>query len=998
MDGSPTSSVADTQSTALPAIDAIEEFKVETNNLSAGRAVVGRCDQRYGRGQGQTSGMGRCTFGMSDVFNATDWDSNRRGAAKAGFVRHLFGGTIGGPVRIPKLYDGRNKTFFFFNYDGERQSQDGSLRLATMPTALERAGDFSQTLNTAGQRVTIYDPTTYNAAANSRTPFAGNRLPESRMDPVARYMLSLWPEPNRQGDPGNGVNNFAGQSSSQFSRNDITARLDQNIGNNHRFYVRVTRKSNFSDPNYWAGPATSGVRPSWEMQSGSTANYNWTARPTFIVSAQLGVAPRDFTYYPVFQNFDPTQIPFAANAKRELDPRFIPNMNFEKISGLGVSFGTTWLRDRYFFGNLSATKIFSRHTVKVGYEQRRSYLNNNESGTPSGGANFDGRWTGVNYNAAFAQLGSGFASYMLGLPNNFNFDGNKYGWSVLFANQAFFVQDDWKVTNKLTLNLGLRWEYEQPETERFNRIVYTDYNIDMGFRTRAGYDFGRDVIGAGQLPAGSPAPGLSGPFLGGIGLVNSSTRPERAGTIPYKGNFGPRLGLAYQLDRKTVLRTGMGILYSGYTGNASGANSLSLHNYFNATGNAVVTRDNGATTAATLSNPYPGDVGLFAATSDTAEIIRRYQGGATFGYILDHRPSYEISYNFGLQREIGKWVAEASFVGNRGVRLYVGGNPFVSTLDPKYLSLGTALDRAVANPFFGTLASNNTSVLNQPTVAYKYLLMPYPHLAGGTRILQRPTGNSIYTSGFFRVERRYANGLSVLLSYTISKLIEDTAAKTGTQYGLPQDGKTFRDLRGVSVQDIPQKFVATYLYDLPVGRGKKWLGSPQGMGQKAMDLVVGGWKVSGFTVLQSGYPLQIRQTDNFTGGLGYGNLRPTLVGDYRNSNGVESAIGVPAAGKPRYLNLEAFRVTPRFEFGTVPQVLPDLRQPRFNQTDFAIMKNIAVKEKSYLQVRLESTNFFNHPLFQLDANAQNIQRAEFGYLQSLQNSPRTMQFGARFVF
>ncbi|MDZ4801943.1 MAG: carboxypeptidase regulatory-like domain-containing protein [Bryobacteraceae bacterium] len=999
VDGSPTSAVSDARSTALPSIDAIEEFKVETNNLSAeyGRLSGGAINIQTKAGTNQWHGS-LYEFGMSDIFNARDWDSNRRGASKAAFQRHLFGGTIGGPVMIPKLYNGRNRSFFFFNFDGERQNQEGLLRLATMPTALERAGDFSQTLNTSGQKVTVYDPTTYNPATNSRTPFANNQIPSNRFDPVSRYMLSLWPLPNRPGDPGNGVNNFAGQSSSESQRNDITARFDQNFGSSQRLYVRLTRKNSQSLPNYWAGPATSGVRPSWETQTGSTVSYNWTVRPTFLVSAQFGAAPRDSTYYPVFDNFDPTQIPFAANAKRELDPRFIPNMNFEKVSGLGVNFQTTWLRDRYFFGNLSATKIWSRHTVKFGYEQRKSYLNNNEAGTPSGGANFDGRWTGVNYNAAFAQQGSGFASYLLGLPNNFNFDGNKFGWAVLFANHALFVQDDYKVSNKLTLNLGLRWEYEAPETERFNRLIYSDYGADMGFKVRSDFNFQRDVIATGLLPAGSPAPNLSGPFLGGIGVVASPTRSERGNSNSQWKNFGPRLGLAYALDAKTVLRSGFGILYSGFTGNASGAGSLSMQTYFNSTGSAIVTRDNGATPAVSLSNPFPADAGLFPGTNDPAEIIRRYMGNSSFGYAIDQRPSYEISYNLGLQRQIGKWVAEASFVGNRGVHLYVGGNPLMSTLDPPYLSLGTVLDRNVPNPFFGTLAANNNSVLNQPTVAYKYLLMPYPHLAGGTRILQRSTGNSTYTGGFFRLERRYSSGISLLLSYTVSKLIEDTAAKTGTQYGLPQDGKTFKDIRGISVQDIPQKLVATYLYDLPFGKGKRWLGSPSGAGGRVADAVVGGWKVSGFTVIQSGYPLQVRQTDNFIGGLGYGNLRPTLVGNYVNDNSVSSAVGFPAAGKPRYLNLEAFQTTPRFQFGSVPHVLPNLRQPRFNQTDFSVMKNFNFTEKSFLQIRLESTNFFNHPVFQLDANAQNVQRAEFGYLQSLQNSPRTMQFGARFVF
>jgi len=1002
VDGSPTTAVSDARSTALPAIDAIAEVRVETNNLSAeyGRTSGGAINIQTRAGTNQYHGS-LYNFVQSDVLNANDWNSNRRGFGKAGFQKYQFGGTLGGPVRVPRVYNGTNRTFFFFNYDGLRQYQDASLRTGTMPTALERSGDFSQTVNTAGQAVTIYDPATYNPATNRRSPFPGNRIPQARFDPVAQYLLQLWPLPNQPGDPGNGVNNFAGLASGSSTRNDITARIDQALGNSHRLYLRVTRKRSISQPGYWAGPATAGVRPSWETQMGSTLNYNWTARPTVLVSAQFGAAPREFIYYPVFEGFDPTKIPFAANAKAELDPRFIPNMTFEKISGLGCTWCTTFLYDRYFFGNVSVTKIWSRHTLKVGYEQRRSYLNNSEAATPSGGAAFSGAWTGVNQQAAFAQQGSGLASFLLGLPDNFSFTGNRYFWAVLFSNHGLFIQDDFKVSRKLTLNLGLRWEFEAPETERFDRLVFLDPNMDSGLKISPTFNWQRDVVGAGLLPASAPGPKINGPLLGMLGLTNSPVRASRNGTDPYYRNFGPRLGLAYQIDSKTVFRSGFGILYSGYTGNASGTSSLSVHSYINASGQAVITRDGGQTFSATLSNPFPNNYGLNPALTDWDSIRDRYLGTSAYGYLLNHKPSYEISYNAGFQRTLrDAWLLEGSFVGNRGLRLFVGGNPSLATMPAEYLSLGQALlEKQVPNPFYGMLPATNTSPLAQRTIAYKFLLNDHPHWPGGSlRSLQRASGRSQYFAGFFRVERRFKSGLSLDIAYTVSKLIEDTNAKTSSAFSLPQDGKSFRDIRGLSVQDIPQKFVATYLYALPLGRGQRWLRDTGTPVKKLAEAVAGGWKLAGFSILQSGYPLQIRQSDNFTGGLNYGPLRPTLVGDYHSTTGVRDAIGAPYAGKPTYLNKNAFAVTPRYQFGTSPHILPDLRQPRYNQTDFAILKEFYIAEGKFLQVRLESSNFFNHPVFSLDANAQNIQRSEFGYFQTVANSPRNMQFGARFVF
>ncbi len=998
VDGSPTSASGDGRAVALPSIDAIQEFRVETNNLPAeyGRVSGGGISIVTRSGTNEFHGA-LYEFMRDDVFNANGWDANRRGSPKGKFGLHYFGGAVGGPVILPGLYNGRNRTFFFFNFDGRRQYDEGSLRFGTVPTELERAGDFSQTLNSAGNKVTIFDPLTYDAQRNARSPFPGNRIPPARFDPVAAYMMDLWPLPNRPGDPKTGANNYAGVTDSEARNNDFTARLDQNFGSNHRVYARVTRKEYTSIPSYWAGPATDQTRHTWDDQTGGTLNWTWTASPTLVLTAHLGATVRDNTYYPIFQGFDPTKVPFAPNARALLDPRFIPRMTFERVMGLGVVWRTTWLRERHFIGSASLTKVWNRHTFKAGYEFRPLYLNNTEPAAPSGQASFDGRWTGLNQQAPFSQQGSGLASYLLGLPNFFSFDSSKLGWAVGYRYHALYAQDDIKLTQKLTLNLGLRWEYEAPMTERYDRLAFIDYGIDNGYRVNPSWDFTRDVIGKNQLPAGVPVPDLAAPFRGGMGLV---TMPGmgRGNTEPFYGAFGPRLGLAYQLDDKTVLRTGFGVISAGYTGNASGTSSLSLQPFFRDTGGALITEDNGRTYRATLTNPFPGGVGIIPGTNDPKEVIAKSIGASYYGYERGHRPSYDISYNFGVQRQVGRWLLEGSFVGNRGVHLYMDGNPYVSTLPPEYLSLGALLEKPVTNPFYNAGLPENGYIITRPTIPYKYLLKTRPHLVGDVRVLRRPSGNSQYLGGFFRVERRFAQGLSVLVSYTVSKLIEDTNGKASSRYALPQDGVSVEDIRGLSVQDIPQKLVATFQYELPVGRNKAVLGTPQGTGLKVLEGILGGWRVGGFWMIQSGYPLQITQKTQFPSGLGYGPLRPTLVGDYHAGTPVRDAVGFPGQAQARYLRKEAFAVTPKYEFGTVPHVLPDLRQPRFNQLDLAIMKNFRLGEQRYIQVRLEAENFLNHPVFELGNNEQNIEHANFGYFNATANSPRNMQFGARFVF
>jgi hypothetical protein len=1000
VDGAPTTTPSDGRVAAFPSVDAIAEFKVETNNLSAeyGRLSGGAISVQTRSGTNEPHGS-LYYFGRNSALDANGWDANRRGAAKGNFGIHQFGGTFGGPVSLGKWYDGRNRTFFFFNYDGLRQTapligeldksyqaSGGELAFATMPTELERNGDFSKTTNIQARAVTVYDPLTYDKATNRRQPFAGNRIPANRFDPVAKYLLPLFELPNRTPDP-DGRNNFGGLNRCDFTRNDFTIRLDQNFGSNHRMYVRVTRNRYIEDPNYWAGPATYNRWNTWLYETGSTVNWNWTATPTFILTVQAGASPRSYLYNPVLKGFDPTSIPFADNVKRELDRRYVPYINFEKVTGLGTQWHTTALNTRYFSGTVAGTKIWTRHTVKFGYDYKPAFLNNLEPQAPSGTANFSGAWTGLNQQATLNDQGSGLASFLLGLPDSFSFDNGTLGWAIAFKNHALFVQDDFKVTRRLTLNFGLRWEYESPMTERYNRMAFYDYGADNGYKIRPGYDFTREVIGTGQVPAGSPVPNLSGPFIGGMGIVASAQHPGRGVMRENWKNYGPRFGFAYQLLPSTVLRSGIGLIYASFMGNASGTGSLSVYDYFRTKGVALITPDAGQTIAATLSNPFPNDLGLLQGTTDPNRVILRYMGDINRGYQFNHKPSREISYNLGLQHTIrNKWLLEASFVGNRGLNLYAAVTP-VGSLDPGYLSLGATLERQVSNPFAGAGLQDNGNLLTRPTIAYKYLLMPQPHLVGGTGILRYPVGQSQYMAGYFKVERRFHSGLSLLVSYTLSKLIETTT--------LGQNGQDFSESRALSNQDAPQKLVVTYLYELPVGRGRKWMGNPQTAGEKVMEGLVGGWKLSGFTMLMSGYPIAVSQSDGWTGGMGYGPHKATVAGVYHNNTGVEGAVGLPGQAAGRYMNLEAFKVTGRYDFGNVA-TLPDLRMPRYNQTDLAIGKEFHFGEKNFVEIRCETRNFFNHPVF--GGLTSNIQNANFGLFNSTVNYSRNVQMGARFVF
>ena len=998
VDGAPVTAVGDGHAAVMPSIDAIEEFRVDTNNLSAeyGRSSGGDISIQTRSGTNRYHGS-LYEFAQSNVFNANTWNGNRRNSPLGSYTEHQFGGTIGGPVVIPKLYNGHDRTFFFFNFDGFRQYQNGSLNFATVPTALERQGNFSQTLNTNSQAVTIYDPATYNSATNSRTPFAGNIVPSSRFDPVAVYMLGLFPAANRTADP-NGANNFQGVNSDVTTQNNFTVRLDQNFTSNQHASFRMTRNTFNDNPSYWAGPATAGLRNTRQQLPNESLNYSWIARPTFIVSALFGVTPNETQYYPAVPGFDPTKIPFAANARAVLDPRFVPAMSFEKLTGLGGTFITTNLHERNFMGSLSAVKIWNRHTIKFGFEQHNLYINDSEPGAPSGQATFDGEWTGLNQQAPFAQQGSGLASYLLGLPNAFSFDSGQQAYALAFHNYAAYVQDDFKFSSKLTLNLGVRWDYETPITERFNRLTTIDYQANDGYKTNPAYSWASQVVGAGILPAGDPVPNLSGPFLGGIALIPSAKFPGRGSTQSHPYNFAPRLGLAYQIAPKTVFRAGFGIMYADYSGNATGSDSYGGSAFFKTNGTADITNNGGQSNLATLTNPFPNNLGIHYATTDPATVLADYVGNINRSFEYGMKVAYEIAYNGGIQHQIGGWKLEGTFVANKGVHLYVGGNPSYDTLPDQYLSLGSQLNVNVPNPFYGALPYNGTQV-TAATIPYKYLLLPYPYLTGGGVILQRSSGNSHYFAGYFKAEHRFGNGISVLMSYSVSKLIDDTDGKSANTYSLPQDGANFKDIEGLSAQDIPQKLALTYLYELPVGRGKHFLRNPQGVGGHLLDAAIGGWQVSGFTIIQSGYPLQITQNDNFTGGLGYGKLRPSVTGQPYISGGVNCAVGLPTQGATcRYLNPAAFSVTPIYKFGTSPAVLPNYRQPRYDQTNLALIKHFNFTEIRFLEVRIEAQNAFNHPVFMLDSTGVNIQNSNFGTFQATQNSPRNVQFGARFVF
>jgi hypothetical protein len=952
----------------VPTQDSIAEFKVQTNSLSAefGRTAGGVINMATRAGTNRFTGTAY-EFLRNRALNANTFFNNRAGAVRPSFVQNQYGVEAAGPIKKDKL-------FFMANWEGFRQRVGHPLVLS-VPTAAERAGDFSNLRGAKGALIPIYDPYTVcgslgNAACAKdsngnnivlRQPFPGNMIPSSRLNPGAlAYEKASWGLPNTTGAPFTQVNNFVGNPSGGANSDWLTLRSDLNISAKQRLFGRYSLWKSLTlevDPfgtHAYPGELVQGSPENFTNQQVVLAD-TYSLSATTIVDVRVSWLRQYYNRYATSYGFDLTQLGWPSFMNSQVSARFLPAVSVQGLSSFIANTGSLILgrtEDRGLAGSL--TKIVGSHALKAGGELRIGPYNYLQLAGGSGTFSFTNTFTANN---PFSPAGgAGFASFLLGTGAG----GNITTSQPVSAQQiygAFYFQDDWRVSRKLTLNLGVRWDLAGPWSERFNRLSVF-------------------------LPdAASPlAQSLNLPLKGKFALVDSPDNPARTNTALEKNLFAPRVGFAYQITPKTVLRSGYGIFYiptNLVTTNDPHADVV------NSAANTWVPTIDSVTPFTLFSNPFPN--GLTQPAGRNPNFEQALWGTAPSMLYPNDPLGYMQQWNFGIQRELPLGIyVDAAYAGAKGTHLPVGGYQ-VDQLPDQLLSLGPQLSRQVPNPFYGTVKQGN---LQTATVSQGQLLRPYPQFNGLTEQTVM-IGTSNYESFQLKVQRRFAAGASILAAYTNAKLISDgTDSLTGfleTDGGVSafQDFNNFRAERSLSAFDVSQRLVTSFALDLPFGSGKRYLAHLNSAASK----LISGWAVEGIATFQSGFPIHVTATPNTTGSLG-GGLRP-------NSTGQSANLGGSAQSRLNgWFNTAAFKAPAPYTFGNVGRNLPDVRSAGINNWDLAFVKNTALgHERLTLQFRAEFFNLLNRVQFGFPGQA--LGTPQFGVVSSQVNQPRLAQFSLR---
>jgi len=917
------------------AVDATEEFRIITRNANAeyGRTGGGIINLISKSGTNQFHGSA-FEFFRNKVLNANGFFANRAGRARAPFNFNQYGATIGGPIV-------RNRTFFFANWESYSQHVTAQA-FRTVPTDLQRRGDFSQTRDAAGRLITIYDPYNTTQAANGslvRQPFPGNVIPAARIHPAAKAIMGYFPAPNLPGLAFTAANNYFAEAAAPTDKNMAGIKIDHNFTPERRLSGRFTY-----DKTVWVTGNPSGniADPSLSdmtMQRRSVAlHYTDALRPDFLFEARAG-----FNRYAAFRptrsyGFDVTTIGLPASLKPQLQiPRF-PSISFSDVSALGPdSNDHARQANEGWSGAGIFTKYRGKQTLKFGVEERVYRLPTFQSPSDFQFSFSRGFTQGPNPLTPSSTAGYGFASLLLGTPGSGSVKRFP-SYAMQAVNSAAFVQDDWKVRPRLTLNLGLRWELEGAVTDRFNSAT----NFDPNLMTQAG---------GVTLRGGAVFPGVNGVPRG---IHDNSYR-----------QFGPRFGFAYQPLAKTSIRGGFGVYYLPGTG----VFTMPRATGFDLTTNMVTSVEAGVPYD-TLTNPYPQGIqmpdgsrlgGLTALGSNLAADIR------------SQKSPYSLQWNVNVQRDLpGNWFVEGAYLGNHGVHLTATRYYGYTVLTPEVRALGPKLLELVANPYAGLI---QVGVLSQPQIQRAYLLRRYPQFASVWGLDN--WANSIYHAGTLRVEKRFSRGFSALIAYTFSKLIDDSTGSGQSQFlggGAisTQDFDNLRAERAISTSDIPQRLVLTSSWQPPVAR----------KGNRIYRVVLGGWQLNSILTLQSGNPLAIRAP------------APAYSGTYPNVVGDPNAVAKQTID--RWFNTGAFKTVEPYTMGNGPRNLPRTRTDGLFNWDFSTMKDFTVREGMRLQFRAEFFNFTNTVTFGTPGSSLNT--ATFSVVSSEASTPRRAQFGLKLYF
>jgi hypothetical protein len=1004
-----------------PPSEAVSEFKVQTNLFDAQQGYSANSTVNVAIKSGGNDFHGSLWYYNRDRSRtANSFFANFAGQGRSERTYNRFGGVVNGPVRIPGIYNGKDKTFFLASYERLKNSEGGDAQFFTVPTARMRTGDFSELLNltcpTSSTNaavvpcpVRIYDPATAQATGTvARTAFTNNIIPTARLNPAAVAYLNLFPMPNVSGQ--GLLNNYYSAAVRSSNYRGWLGRVEHVINESNRVYVNYYHSFNPENRYDWAG-TVNGVNPTAgnEFRTNDGGNIGYTATLTNSTVFDFKTSFNRFqqerrpseTFDLASLGFTPQYI--AATNGYDYLPRFnIFTYDAQRPvrSTLGSNrsdYNKGLLRPFYTFSaQPTLTHITGDHTLRGGYDLRVLRENFASNGNQGGLLSFEGTYvtqgttttTGTlfsnNVTTNRQVYGRDVAAFLLGAATGGSIDTSATNYSLQSVYHGFFVHDDFRVSPKLTLNIGLRYELEMGTTERFNRFVngfdiFTPSPIEAA--ARAAYTTAYNA---------NPSNFVLSPeqfrVTGGLTYANED---RRALWNADKRNWQPRFGAAYQLDEKTVLRGGFGIFMAPYRIDAP-------NNYgYTASTTFVASNDTGRTFVANLNNPFPS--GLTPATGSGLGLLTRFgtSVGASDAPIIpgDRMNAKFNRLIFGIQRELpGQFVVEANYVISHGYnmavvrdinfvpRQYLGTNPDSAT------AANTFLSATITNPFRNLLngtAAATSGFNTSATITRAQSLLPFPQFTNV--FVEEHNGSNDYRALQLQASKRLSRDLTLNATYTHSNLRERLS------YLNPSDPELEDRL---APDDRPNRYTLAATYKLPIGRGRTY-GKDM---NRLVDLVIGGWQLNGTYEWQSGQPF------NFSSRIYYAGDPSTIEAKTFEGDGNGHKYGVfectntaVCTNLSIFQNAQGLSVLNQFGLRNFATTHDNLRHQPYTPVNLSMTKNIEFGERMRLQLRAEALNAFNHP-YVIDYNLD-PSNARFGFSAGVQrNLPRDIQLGAKFNF
>ena len=990
-----------------PIMDATTEVRVNTFDMDAGQGhtMGGSVNVITKSGTNDLHGAA-WIYNQTSAVDANSFFNNSTSKPRPPYHQNQYGGMVSGPVLIPKVFNGRNKVFWLFAYEGMRDSDPANSpletgspeNLTTVPTDAERQGNFSALLNVPGSTsYAIYDPNSgvVNGTAIARTPFPGNIIPASRISPIAQAYLKYYPEPDATG-LANGTQNYstADAIDSDGYDNEM-GQMDINLGDknrlsfNARHNYRAQNKNNFFD-----NPATGNFL--FRINQGASLDDVYTFSPTMFSDIRVNWTRYIENHSSPADGVDPASLGFPSSLDAESKFLMLPYITFNtsvsSSGALGVSAGarnefepmgyngdSTNYNDIFqLFGDL--VKIHGNHTLKMGVDAREYRWSGYTFGNPSGTFGFDSVWTNATGSSGTAApIGQEMAAFLLGLPASGSIDENTQS-TVHSKYLGLFINDDWKVRSNLTLNLGIRWEHDFPEYEKYDRSV-------DGFNPTAVNSISAAAAAAYAANPNAALPASAFHALGGPTFEGQNGQSSIYNVQSHI--FSPRLGFAWTPVPKTVIRGGAGVLVdpillpiSGSAPAVGGSNAaygtLNQPGFSQNTAETI-TGNNYLSPSTTLANPFP--TGVIAPTGSALGVSTNLGSSIT---IMDPniRDAYVLRWELSIQRELPKgFILEVAYIGNRANHLPIETQldyiprQYLSTSLLRNAAINTELTATTTNPFLGLLP--NSSALNGKTVALDQLLTPYPQytvpgvpssISGGINLQENPAGSSYYESLNVRIQKRLSHNLTVLNNFVWSRLT-DRLAYLNDSDPAPE--------KRISSDSRPLREILAMTYALPIGRGRAI-----NLQNRVLDGIVGGWGLNGILTLQSG-PV-----------LGWGNY--IYMGGQLNYNS-----HIPVNVNTTSFNTSAFDTVTAdqlvFNIRTFDNQFNNLRRDPTEELDMNMTKNFKVTEKgAYFQIRLEAFNVTNRVTF--GAPNTTPTSSAFGEIASQANTPRRIQSSLKFVW